>query len=199
MSTEFTMTSRSVSHLVITIQRYLLCVKRVPAQHLPPCPGQQPTSAHCPITASHNPSLDFQFPGLFWSRCQGDHSLQWEYTGAPRLQAIAGLITETSSFFWYHNLATQPPELLATVWSLLGHTPTVSSLMTKQLPTEFRARFIAIEKTHQTKILQKTPQTICAQPQHQPLAHAQCLSPQCFPLLPAQLFWSAKPFTGECP
>lgn len=102
-SPQFTTTFKSVPHLMVTTQRYLLHVKRVPAQHLPPCPGQHPTSAHHPITASHNPSLDFQFPGPFWSRSQTDHSLQWKYTGAPWLQAIAGLITETSCFFWYQN------------------------------------------------------------------------------------------------
>lgn len=106
---------KSVPHLVVTTQKYLLYVKRVPAQHLRPCPGQHPTSTHHPVTASHNPSIDFQFPGLFWPKPQNYHSLQWKYTGELWLQAIAGLITETSWVFWYHNMAAQPPELLP--WS----------------------------------------------------------------------------------
>lgn len=145
------MTFKSVSHSVVNTQRYLLRARRVPAQHLPPCAGQHPTCAHHPITASHNSSLDLQFPDPFCSRSQTDHSLLWNYTGAPWLQAIAGLIIETSWFFGYHNLAAQPPELLPTVRSQVSHASAAPSLMIKQLPTEFKARFAAIEKTKQAQ------------------------------------------------
>lgn len=90
-------------------------------------------------------------------------------------------------FFWYCNLAAQSPELLSDIRSQVGHTPAAPSLTTKQLPTEFRARFKAIGETENntnTHPLHNQNDTttnkhICTQ--YGALAHAQHLCPRHFP------------------